>query len=432
MLNKEFVHLHLHTKYSVRDGAILIDQLAQKCVDSGMPACATTDHGNGYSLVEFYEEMTAKNIKPILGYESYTAPNSEHLVLLAKDNAGYANLLRIISYENQEGFVKSGRFAKGNLDLDWVAKNNLGKGIIAMTACLGGTVSKRLLDGQPVEAKAYVNKIKNIFDEVYIELQDNTTKDQAFINMQLQQLALDINLPLVLTKDAHYLNKEDYEAHDALLAMQVNKPIDDPNRWRFPGGADYYVATPDEMRTVVSNNNIPEEAYNNTLEIAKKCNVVLFDKKDKNGNVIEKGYYGKSLFPDFPVPNGYTQESYLERLSMEGLIEFVLSRPNNYKMDILKYLKRLNYELEIINDMGYAGYFLILWDLMKYCKDFRDSEHPNGIGTGTGRGSGVGSLTCRSLNITKVDPLKYNLLFERFLNPERDSIPDVDYLFQIA
>ena len=426
MLNNQFVHLHLHTKYSVRDGAIMIDELAQKCANNNMPACATTDHGNGYSLVEFYEEMTSKGIKPILGYESYTAPNSEHLVLLAKNNDGYANLLRIISYENQEGFTKGGRFAKGNLDLDWVAKMGLGKDIIAMTACLGGTVSKNLLNKKPNDAKNYLYKIKNIFDDVYIELQDNTTKDQAFINLELQQLAQDTNLPLVLTKDAHYLNKEDYEAHDALLAMQVNKPIDDPNRWRFPGGADYYVATPDEMRVFVLNNNIPHEAYNNTLEIANKCNVVLFDKKDDQGNVVEKGFYGDSLFPDYPVPNGYTQESYLERLAMEGLIEFVLGRPNNYRMDIQKYLERLNYELKIINDMGYAGYFLILWDFMKFCKDYRDPEHPRGIGTGTGRGSGVGSLVCRSLNITKVDPIKYELLFERFLNPERDSIPDVD------
>ena len=417
----KFTHLHLHTKYSKADGAIMIPALAKKLKALGMDSCAITDHGVLSGVVEFYNVMKANGIKPIMGYESYTAPDGHHLILLAKNNNGYKNLMRICSLENIDGFKKAGKFARGYLDLDEVAKQGLGVGIIAMTACLGGTTSQSIMEGDMPKAKAYLVKLKNMFEEVYVELQDNTTKDQAMVNMQLIILARDTNLPLVLTKDAHYLNKEDWEAHDALLAKQINKPVDDPTRWRFPGGPDYFVASTEEMWKFVMDNNIPYEAFNNTTTIASKCNVNLF----KDGN--NEGFYGKSLFPDFPgVPVGYTQDTYLRRLAMDGLIDFIATRPQGYAMNIKQYIERLNYELGVICSMGYSGYFLILWDLMKYCKDYRDVTHPNGIGTGTGRGSGVGSLVCRSLEITKIDPIKFNLLFERFLNPERDSIPDVD------
>lgn len=411
-----------------------------------MKSCAITDHGSMYGAVDFYKTMTKANIKPIIGYESYTSVPEEyglailaagaedrdiknhHLVLLAMNNEGYRNLMQLTSYENIEGFVRGGRFAKGNLDLTYVKENNLGKGIICLTACLGGTVSKLVRFGLDDLAVQFVEELNNTFDEVYIEVQDNTTDDQEFVNKKLIELSNKTGLPLVLTKDAHYLNQEDWEAHDALLAMQVNKQIDDPDRWKFPGGPEYYVSTPDEMRNYLSNRGhyIPESAYNNTQVIADKCDIVLFDREEANG-VVTKGYYGDSLFPDFPdIPEGFDQNTYLRKLAIDGLIEFISTRPAGYAMDVNEYIERLNYELDIIISTGYCGYFLILWDMMNYCKNYRDAERPDGIGLGPGRGSGVGSLVCRTLDITKIDPIKYGLIFERFLNPERKSIPDVD------
>lgn len=416
MLSQDFVHCHLHTVFSVNDGAIKNKPLFKKLKANGMTACAITDHGHMYGVIDFYMEAIEAGIKPIIGYESYTP---DHLILLAMTNEGYKNLVKICAHENVDGSQKTGKFAKGSLDLNWVWKNKLGKGIMALTACLGGTVSKRILAGDYEGAKKYVYGLKNTFQEVYVELQDNSTKDQAMVNMQLIQLSKDTSTPLVLTKDAHYLNKEDAEAHDALLAIQINKPLDDPNRWKFPGGPDYYVSTPQEMQKFVMDNNIPEEAYNNTIEIANKCNVELVGSPSAV-------YYG-SQFPDYlGVPQGHTQESYLKKLAMDGFIDFMKTRPQGYGMNVGEYLARLYHELDVICKMGYCGYFLILWDFMKFCKDYRDADHPNGIGTGTGRGSGVGSLVCRVLDITKVDPIKYSLLFERFLNIERDSPPDVD------
>lgn len=443
----KFNHLHVHTKYSTKDGAIKLEPLAKKCKENGMTACAITDHGNMNGAIDFYNTMKKHNIKPIIGYESYTKVTdnvasaiekqgkalnviekdlkrdmkNHHLILLAKNNEGYKNLLQLVSQENNEGLVQKGKFAKGNLDLDWVKANGLGKGIIALTACLGSTTCKLLQYGLLDMARQFAIKLSGIFEETYVELQDNTTKDQAMINFELIKLAQDTNLPLVLTKDAHYLNKEDYNAHDALLGIQMNQKLDSPDKWRFPGGPDYYIATPDEMEKFCIDNNIPLSAMYNTVNIAEKCNVYLFDE----GN--HKGVYGGSLFPDFPnVPVGYTQDTYLRKLAMDGLIDFIRTRPKGYPMNVKEYTDRLNYELDIICSMGYSGYFLILWDFMLFCKNYRDPTHPRGIGTGTGRGSGVGSLVCRSLNITKVDPIKYNLLFERFLNPERKSEPDVD------
>ena len=419
MLSNDFVHCHLHTVFSVNDGAIKIKPLIKKLKANGMTACAITDHGKMYGVVDFYMALKDEGIKPIIGYESYTAPDNDHLILLAMNNDGYKNLVKICAHENVDGFKQAGKFAKGNLDLNWVWKNKLGKGIIALTACIGGTTCQRLLKGDRDGAKKYVLGLKATFEEVYIELQDNTTKDQAMLNLELINISKDTGIPLVLTKDAHYLNKEDYEAHDALLAIQINKQLDDPTRWKFPGGADYYVATPQEMQKFVRDNNIPEEAYNNTIEIANKCNVELVGSPT--------AVYHGSLFPDYlGVPIGHTQESLLKKLAMDGLIDFIKSRPKGYAMNVKEYLARLNHEVNVICKMGYCGYFLILWDFMKFCKDYRDADHPNGIGTGTGRGSGVGSLVCRVLNITKVDPIKYHLLFERFLNIERDSPPDVD------
>ena len=413
-----FAHLHLHTRYSKADGAIDIVELAKKLDKVGMTACAITDHGNMHGVIYFYDYMKKYGIKPILGYESYTNNNNAHLILLAKTNQGFKNLLKICSIENVMGWTKSGKFAKGNLDLEEVKKQGLGEGIIALTACLGGHTARCIMQGDMTGAENYVRELQSIFDEVYLELQDNSVKDQLIVNYELIEMSKRMGIKLVITKDAHYLNKEDWEAHDVLLAKQVNKNIDDPTRWHFPGGPDYYVGTPDEMETYCKAHNIPLEAMTNTMEIAEKCNVELFG---------ENGVYNKNLFPDFDdIPEGFTQNTYLRKLAMDGLIDFIRTRDCNYKMDIMTYINRLNYELDVIEQTGFAGYFLILWDFMKYCSEYRDATHPNGIGTGAGRGSGVGSLVCRSLGITKVDPIRYNLLFERFLNPERKSAPDVD------
>lgn len=414
----QFTHLHVHTRYSKADGQIDIEQLAKKLLHNGMTSCAITDHGCMHGVIPFYDTLTKYGIKPILGYESYTNDDNAHLILLAKTNEGFKNLLKVCSLENVDGFKKAGKFAKGNLDLEEVRKQGLGKGIIALTACLGGSVSRLLLEGNSLKAAEYVAYLEGIFDDVYLELQDNSTKEQAIVNMQMQELAIATGKPMVITKDAHYLNQEDWEAHDALLAKQINKPINDPTRWRFPGGHDYYVCTPEEMEAYCRANSLPMSVMENTNKIADECNVTLFGKN---------GVYNENLFPDYDdIPKGYTQTTYLRKLAMDGLIEFIRTRSAKYKMDVKKYIDRLNYELDVIEKTGFEGYFLIIWDFMKYCKEYRDPTHPTGIGTGAGRGSGVGSLVCRALNITKVDPVKYNLLFERFLNPERKSAPDVD------
>lgn len=418
----DLVHLHVHTVYSVADGAIHLEELSKHVKSLNMTACAITDHGTMSGVPMFYEEMKKQGIKPIIGYESYTNDEKAHLILLAKTNEGYKNLLKINTLENVDGFTKAGKFAKGALDLDEVARRGLGKGVIACTACLSGTIARKLIgrndDKKNIHyppdykgAVAFAEKLDSTFEDVYLELQYNTTKDQQFLNMELLRLSKDTGLPIIITKDAHYLKQEDWEAHDALLAKQVNKKLDDPDRWRFPGGPDYYICSEQEMVQYCKANNIPLEAISNTLKIANDCNVELYG---------DKGVYNGNLFPDYPfVPKGYTQDTYLIHLAVEGLIDFFNSRPLGTVFDPTEYIKRLKFELDIIIKTGFSGYFLILWDFLKWCRK-------NNIGTGAGRGSGVGSLVCRSLNITKMDPIKYNLLFERFLNPERKSPPDVD------
>lgn len=373
-----FVHLHVHTKYSKADGAIDIKKLAKKVEKLGQSACAITDHGNMMGTVYFHNYMKEYGINPIMGYEAYTNDDNAHLILLAKNNQGFRNLVKICSIENMLGWVKSGKFAKGNLNLEEVKKAGLGNGIIALTACLGGTTSRHIQEGRLAEAESYVTYLQSIFEEVYIELQHNTVKEQNLVNYELVQMANRMGVELVITKDAHYLNQEDWEAHDVLLAKQINKEINDPTRWRFPGGPEYYICDADEMERYCDMHNIPKTAITNTQVIADKCHVELFG---------ENGVYNSNLFPDYDdVPKGYTQVTYLRKLAMDGLIDFINTRQTTYKMDIMTYINRLNYELDVIEQTGFAGYFLILWDFMKYCKEYRDSTHPNGIGTGAGRG----------------------------------------------
>lgn len=422
LANDSFAHLHVHTTYSKADGAIRLEDLGKRLKAIGQTACAITDHGTMCGVPKFYETMKKYGIKPIIGYESYTSDDEAHLILWARTNEGYKNLIKVCTLENVDGFKKAGKFAKGALDLDEVARLGLGKGIIASTACLGSTTARLLVgrndDKEGIHtqpnypaAVAFVHKLNSIFDEVYLEMQDNSTREQAFLNMQLIQLHKDTGYPLIMSKDAHYLEQADWKAHDALLAKQINKQLDDPDRWRFPGGPDYYIASTSELEKACIENNYPLECLTNTMEVVNKCNVELYGKN---------GIYNGSLFPDYPkVPAGYSQDSYLVKLATEGLIEFFRTRPQGYVLDPKVYIDRLKYELSIITSMGYSGYFLILWDFLDYCRK-------DDIGTGPGRGSGVASLVARCLGITKVDPIIYNLTFERFLNPERDSPPDVD------
>ena len=419
----EFVHLHVHSFLSIRDGTIKIKELAAKCRENGMKACAITDHGNNYASIKFYKEMTKQGVKPIIGYEAYVRdidpalfennPRdlNRHLVLLAMNNQGYRDLMYIASEASLVGGLKAGtRFAKAIADLDYIEQNGLGKNIICLTACINGQVPALILRGDKIGAIDYVRRLERVFNEVYIEIQVNDILDQKFINTELMDIARMTGTKLVFTKDAHYLNAGDWEAHDALLALQVNKQIDDPNRWRFTG-RDYYITTPAETYEIIIREGLPIECVTNTIEIADKCNVNLMG--DKNS------YYHGSLFPDFTdLPEGYTQRSYLYKLANDGLMGFILTNQFKQRVNIQDYIDRLNYELDIITEKGYAGYFLILWDLLKFCSN-------NGIGY-SARGSGVGSLVCKCLNITKQDPIQYELLFERFLNAERNSLPDID------
>ena len=418
-----FAHLHVHTTYSIRDGAIKIKDLAAKCRENGMTACAITDHGNLYGILKFYKEMTKQGIKPIIGYEAYVADIdpalfannlrdiNRHLVLLAINNDGYRDLLYIASEASLVGGQKAGtRFAKAIADLDYIEQNGLGKNLICLTACINGQVPALILRGDKIGAIEYLQRLQRVFHEVYIELQINDIPEQKYVNQELMDIACLTGTKLVFTKDAHYLNAEHWEAHDALLAFQVNKQIDDFNRWRFTG-RDYYITTPAETYEIIMREGLPLECISNTIEIADKCNVNLIGDKDS--------YYYGSLFPEFTdLPEGYTQQSYLYKLANDGLMDFIMNNRFKHRVNIKAYIDRLNYELEVITEKGYAGYFLILWDLLKFCSD-------NDIGY-SARGSGVGSLVCKCLNITKQDPIQYGLLFERFLNRDRPSIPDVD------
>lgn len=400
----EFVHLHVHTNYSLLDGACEIDRLARRLSELGMKSCAITDHGAMYGVIDFYKKMLAYGIKPIIGAEVYMAERimqdkepgvddeQYHLVLLAKDIQGYKNLMKLVSLGFTEGF-----YYKPRIDMDILAKYS--EGLIALSGCLAGRIPSLLLKGNFDEAKNIALQLNSIFgqDNFFIEVQDHGLLDQRRIINDLIRLSQETGIPLVATNDVHYIQKEDALAQDVLMCIQTGKTMDEENRMKFES-SEFYLKSPEEMASLFS--YIPE-ALENTIRIAESCNVTLD--------------FGTIHLPSFRVPEGLTEDEYLNRLCYKGARERYPEITGEIK-------QRLDYELETIKKMGYSSYFLIVWDFINFARQ-------NGIMVGPGRGSAAGSLVAYCLYITNIDPLKYNLLFERFLNPERISMPDIDVDF---
>ncbi len=400
-----FTHLHVHTEYSLLDGSNKIKEYAARVNELGMTAAAITDHGVMYGVIEFYKAAKAQGIQPILGCEVYVAPNSRfdretvygedryyHLVLLAENNEGYGNLVKIVS----KGFV-DGYYYKPRVDFEVLKTYH--EGIIALSACLAGEVQRYLVRGLYEEAKQTALKYQDCFGEgnFFLELQDHGISQQQTVNQQLLRLSKDTGIALVATNDVHYTYETDADSHDILLCLQTGKKLSDENRMRYEGG-QYYVKSEEEMRALFP---YALEAVENTQKIADRCHVEI--------------EFGHTKLPNFPVPKGYTTYEYLEKLCYEGLNE-------RYPLVTKELDERLKYELSVIKDMGYVEYFLIVWDYIRYAR-----EH--GISVGPGRGSAAGSLVAYTTGITNIDPIRYHLIFERFLNPERISMPDIDVDF---
>ena len=401
-----FTHLHVHTSYSLLDGAGRIPEMIARCRELGMDSMAITDHGVMYGVIDFYKEAQKQGIKPILGCEVYLTGGSRfdrevgkgedryyHLVLLAENNQGYANLMKIVS----TGFI-DGFYYKPRVDFETLERYH--EGIIALSACLAGEVSRNLTRNMYPEAKKAALRYLSIFgpEHFYLELQDHGYPEQRKVNAGLLQLHEETGIPLVATNDIHYTRKEDAEPHDILLCLQTGKKITDQDRLRYPGG-QFYIKSEEEMRALFP---YAEEALDNTHKIAERCNVS-----------IEFGHYH---VPGYQVPAGYDTTGYLRKLCEDGLRA-------RYGADGEQYRARLDYELDTIASMGFVEYFLIVWDYVHYAKT-------HDIAVGPGRGSAAGSLVAYCIGITDIDPMRYNLVFERFLNPERVTMPDVDMDFE--
>jgi len=402
MKHAPFVHLHTHSEYSMLDGASKIDDLIDKARQFRMPAIALTDHGNMFGALEFYKKAVSKGVKPIIGEEFYIAPSSMkkkipkekpyHLILLAKDEDGYRNLLYLSSMAYLEGF-----YYKPRIDLDLLSSH--ANGLICMSACLGGEIPSLILKGDYSSAKKKAHDYIDVFskDNFYLELMDNGLKEQDEVNKNLIRLSKEMDLKVVATNDIHYLEKGDAEYHDVLLCIQTGKTINEKKRLKFKTN-EFYFRSPDEMITLFT--SYPD-AIKNSIEITEKCNLFLELDKYK--------------LPNFPIPQGHTAEGYLKEIAEEGI-------KRRYKVIGEVERKRVDMELEVIKSMGFSTYFLIVWDFIRFAKSMD-------ITVGPGRGSAAGSIIAYALGITNVDPLKYGLLFERFLNVSRISMPDIDIDF---
>ncbi|MFH1878979.1 MAG: DNA polymerase III subunit alpha [Candidatus Omnitrophota bacterium] len=403
--NSDFVHLHVHTQYSLLDGACRIDDLMDLCRKYNMGACAITDHGNMFGAIEFYEKAAKHGVNPVIGCEIYVAPESRfdktshgikgasyHLVLLAKNITGYKNLMEIVSIGFLEGF-----YYKPRVDKEILSK--FGKGLIALSACIGGEIPHLILSNEWEQAKKTAAEYEAIFGKgnFYLELQENQIKEQYTVNKELIRLSREIDIPLVATCDVHYLDKSDAKAHEALLCIQTQTTLDDPNRMRFQSDSLYF-KSPEEMKEVFK--DVPD-AIKNTRKIADQCHIEL-DFKTLH-------------LPKFTAPDGADNTEYFTRLVWEGIAK-------RYDAVTDEIRGRVDHELKIIRDLGYVSYFLIVWDFINHAKG-------KGIPVGPGRGSAAGSIVSYAVGITDIDPIEYGLIFERFLNPDRVSMPDIDIDF---
>ena len=411
-----FVHLHVHTEYSMLDGAARVDELVKEVANQGMPAIAITDHGNVFGAYEFNKKAIAAGVKPIIGIEAYVAPESRfdkrrvkwadggeddvsgggaytHMTLLAENNEGLSNLFKLSSLASLEGY-----YYKPRMDRDLLSK--YGKGLIATTGCPGGEIQTRLRMGAYKEAKQAASELRDIFgaENFYLEIMDHGIDIETRVKADLLKLGKELGLPLLATNDLHYTNHEDAASHEALLCVQSGSTLADPKRFKFENN-EFYLKSAKEMRKLFS--DIPE-ACDNTLLIAERCNITMRE--------------NENLLPQYSVPKGETEDSWLRKESNIGLLEKLDGKVEP------KYQERLDYELEVMIKMGFPGYFLVVSDLCSHARSV-------GIRVGPGRGSAAGSLVSYALGITALDPIKHGLLFERFLNPERISMPDIDLDF---
>ena len=396
-----FVHLHVHTEYSLLDGACRIGGMMDRLKEIGQDAIAITDHGVMYGCIDFYKAAKAAGIKPIIGCEVYVSRRGMedrvhgidndpyHLVLLCENRKGYENLCYMVSEAYTRGF-----YGKPRVDIALLEKYH--QGLVALSACLAGAIPQYLMLEDYDAARDYALKMAQIFgkDHFYLELQDHGIDVQRPVNQGVMRIARETGLPLVVTNDAHYLRREDAQMQDVLLCVQTGKTVDDTNRMKFQTN-EFYLKSEEELRELFPN---CDEAFENTVRIAEMCNLDFT--------------FHEYHLPSFPVPEGYTNEAYFRKLCYDGFAERYTDPPKEY-------VDRLEYEIGVISRMGYVNYYLIVWDFIRYAKE-------QGIPVGPGRGSGAASIVAYCMHITEVDPMKYALIFERFLNPERVSMPDFD------
>ncbi len=418
-MGDSFTHLHVHTEFSMLDGAARLDELVAKAVQDGQPALGITDHGNMYGALEFYKECNEQGVKPVIGTEAYMAYDSRlerparrgrvddsggdteggrklyyHLTLLAETDQGYRNLIQLASLAFLEGYYYKPR-------MDWELLERYHHGLIATTGCLGGHVLQSLLNGDEKGAFQKAGRLQEIFgkDNLFVEVQDHGLASQRDTNPKLIEIARRLGAPIIATNDSHYVHRADHESHDALLCVQTGATLSDPKRFKFEGN-EHYLKTAAEMRYLFR--DLPE-ACDNTLWVAERADVTI--------------EFGKPKLPDFPIPSGFADDAaYLDHLTWEGARQRWGENPPSEVGD------RLAYELQVIKNMGFASYFLIVWDLIHHARE-------QGIRVGPGRGSAAGCAVAYSLRITELDPIKYDLLFERFLNPSRRTMPDIDMDF---
>src|SRR3954462_3956152 len=414
MSERPFVHLHCHTDYSLLDGACDIKKLISVVKRQGMPSVAMTDHGNLFGAVEFYNEANKEGIHPVIGCEVYVSQGGHksrsdqdrynHLVLLAETQEGYKNLINLVSTGYLDGF-----YYKPRIDKDLLSRHS--KGLIATSACLRGDINEKIVADRYGDAKALANEYVDMFgkDNFFLELQDHGLDQDRIVTREIQKLSSDTGIPLIATNDAHYLTSDDVKAHEILLCIQTGKTMSDPNRMRF-STPEFYLKSRAEMLKLFGE---AEHALDRTWDIAQRCQVKLEKVKDP--------------FPRFDVPGEHTADTYFAAVAREGWDKRrprleALRQEGRLKHDIAEYSDRLEREIRMIQQMRFSGYFLIVWDFIRFSKE-------KGIPVGPGRGSAAGSLVGYAMGITDIDPLEYGLLFERFLNPERISMPDIDIDF---